>query len=248
MTTDIFIKTYYKDFCWLEYALKSIKKFGSGFRSIVIVTDEGHTIPSEILDIMPVKVFYVPLPKKQPSYVEHGLGYLWQQYIKLTWYNYTDADNVYIVDSDQMFSTPTTPEHFKTDGKFHWVYQDWAKAGTCICWKESTDKLIGRPTIYDSMCAFGFILQRDTTIALRNFLLSTHGGTDIWDILCSKNMKTCSEFNIFGSFIDIYDRQEYTKLINIDTSSIHNSTIITDWSWGSLNSDIKVRRDKILLD
>jgi hypothetical protein len=195
---------------------------------------------------MPVKVFYVPLPKKTPSNVEHGVGYLWQQYIKLTWYNYTDAENVYIFDSDEMFSKPTSPEHFKTDGKFHWVYRDWEKAGTGICWKQSTDMLIGKPTSFDAMCITGFILQRETSIALRNHLLATFCATDIWELFCSKNMKTCSEFNIFGSFIDIYNRQEYTKLINIDTRTIHNSTIIKDWSWGSLKADIKERRDKIL--
>ena len=39
--TDIFIKTYPGDFIWLKYCIRSIEKFVTGFRNIIIVTDSG---------------------------------------------------------------------------------------------------------------------------------------------------------------------------------------------------------------
>jgi hypothetical protein len=37
MQTDIFIRTYGKDLEWLKYCLRSVAKYCSGFRQIVIV-------------------------------------------------------------------------------------------------------------------------------------------------------------------------------------------------------------------
>lgn len=37
----IFIKTYPGDFVWLEFCIKSIQKFITGYRKIIIVTDSG---------------------------------------------------------------------------------------------------------------------------------------------------------------------------------------------------------------
>lgn len=247
MIVDIFIKTYHKDFQWLKYCLKSIDKFASGFRNIIIVSDnDDHLIPNDYL-ISNCKVFYVSIPKKQPIYVDHGIGYLWQQCIKLSWYNYTDADAVLVMDSDEMFTCPTNPEHFKSHFKFNWFYRDWKDAGSGICWKESTDKLLQIDTAYEAMCITGFILCRDTTIALKNALCSIHGTNDIWEVLLKYNMTTMSEFNVFGSFVHHFDRKEYSQIYDKDLSKYHNITILKSWSWGGLNKEDIETRNKILL-
>jgi len=226
----------------------SIKKFSSGFRDVVIVTDSGHLIPSDLLDILPIKVCYVDLPIKQPSHVEHGLGYLWQQYIKLTWYEYTDADEVLILDSDEMLTVPTTPENFKVDGKYCWYYKLWDEMGNGKCWKKSTDELFGVDTTYSGMCLTGFIMLKITSIALKNHLCLKHETSNIWDIFVKYNMKTASEFNIFGVFIMIYNQEEYCQKIIDKTTGreIFNYTILKDWSWGGLTTENITRRNKIL--
>lgn len=246
MTTDIFIKTYHKDFVWLPYCLKSIHKFSSGFRNIVIVADnDGHKIPDEYL-IDNCKVYYVDLPVKRPSNVEHGLGYLWQQSIKLTWYNYSDADAVLIMDSDEMFTVPITPDSFKKDGKFKWNFRDWSKAGTGICWRPSTDFILGINTQYDAMGITGFILQKETSIALKNYICSLHSTDSIWDTFVKYNMPTASEFNVFGSFILHSDSLEYTKVFDYNRENCINYTILKSWSWGGLSAAEKQKREAIL--
>jgi hypothetical protein len=246
MDTDIFIKTYHKDFKWLKYCLKSIEKYATGFRNIIIVADDdGHVIPSEYL-IKNCKVFYVGLPDNRPSYVEHGIGYLWQQCIKLSWYNYSDANAVLIMDSDEMFTESISPISFQKEGKFTWNYRPWSEAGSGICWKKSTDFLLNTDTTYDAMAITGFVLQRETTIALKNCLCSTHGTKDIWDIFVKHNMSTASEFNIFGSFIHHFDRREYTQVHNFNRENCVNFSIRKSWSWGGISEEEDKLRNALL--
>jgi hypothetical protein len=243
---DIFIKTYHKDFVWLEYCLKSIQKYASGFRNVIIVSDnDGHKIPDTCL-IPNCKVYYVDIPAKSPTVVEHGIGYLFQQYIKLTWYNYTDADSILIMDSDEMLTVPTTPDSFKKNGKFTWYYRDWARAGSGICWKSSTDFVLGLNTEYEAMCITGFILQRDTTLALTKMIKDNHDVSNIWDYFVKYDMPTASEFNVYGSFIHHFDRTEYSKVFNSTFDKCINLTILKSWSWGGLSPEDKKKREAIL--
>jgi hypothetical protein len=245
--TDIFIKTYHRDFVWLEYCLKSVKKYAKGFRNVIIVSDNtGHIIPENISNIIPVKIYYTNLPSKAPTYVEHGLGYLWQQFVKLMWYKYSDANEVLILDSDEMLTTTLTPDSFKTNGKFNWFYRDWEKAGNGICWREPTEFLLNRQSEYDGMVLTGFVLQKQTTIALKNHLCSLHNSDDLWDIILKYNLKTCSEFNLFGNFVHLYGRTEYNLVINGDTSKYINSKINKEWSWGGISNDIIIKSNDIL--
>lgn len=247
-TIDIFIKTYYKDYPWLEYLLKSIKKFASGFRDVIIVSEPEYPIPDSILTILPVKVFYEPFPKKSPTNPIHGIGYLWQQYIKLNWIKYSDADAVLVMDSDEIFTFRTTPEDFKMLGKFPWFYRSWDGIGDAICWKDPTEKLLKIEPKYEAMCITGFILQRETTIAFKNFICETHKVKDFWDLIVNKNLSTFSEFNAFGSFIYHYDRREYSQILiqSLDINKLHNITIRKSWSWGGLTEEEKIKRDAIL--
>ena len=247
--TDIFIKTYHKDFMWLEYCLKSIKKYASDFRNVVVVSDNvQHRIPSNLLNIVPITVFYVNLPTNAPTFIEHGLGYLWQQYIKMTWYNYSDADEVLVLDSDEMLTEFTTPNSFKTDGKYHWLYRSWEEAGNGICWKDSTEFLLNKKSNYEAMVITGFILQKETLIALKNHICSIHRTNDIWDILVNYNMKTCSEFNLIGNFIHSFGRVEYTKIFSEhERKQVFNNTIKKDWSWGGITDTIRKEKEEILI-
>jgi hypothetical protein len=245
-TTDIFIKTYYKDYAWLEWCLKSIAKFTSGYRNIVIVSDTGPRIPENFISIVPFNIHYVDLPKKSPTFVEHGVGYLWQQYIKLTWYEYTDADEVFIIDSDEMFTCSTNIQDFRISGKFPWYYRDWSRAGTGRCWKPSTDFMLKHDTPFDAMSVSGFVFQKKTSIALKNHICYIHDVGDIWDIVLKYDMPTFSEFNIYGNFVYLYDRDEYVWVINADISQIINTTIKKDWSWGGLTRKNMRERQEIL--
>jgi hypothetical protein len=243
-TVDIFIKTYYKDFVWLEYLLRSIKKFASGFRNIVIVSDDdGHLLPDIFKEIINFTLVYVKVPETT-RYINHGIGYIWQQCIKLNWYKYTNADSVIIFDSDEMLSCNTTPNSFKTNNKYNWFYRKWKDAGGAIVHKESTDKFIGYDTEYESMCITGFYFTLDASQKLNTYLNKIYGSSDIFYIINKHDLSGLSEFNIYGNFIHKIQHPDYNYLY--DTKNAFNHSIVKSWSWGGLKDDDKTKRESIL--
>ena len=246
-TVDIFIKTYHKDFIWLEYLLKSIKKFASGFRRVVIVSDDdGNILPEKFKDIIDFTIIYVPKPSIKDRNIQHGVGYIWQQCIKLTWYKYTDANAIIIFDSDEMLTSPTTPDSFKTNGKFNWYYRKWEDAGSAICHKKSVDTILKINTPYESMCITGFYFTLSSTKALEEYLNKLYGISDIFSIINICKLESLSEFNIFGNFIYSIEHSDYNYLFN--TTGAFNQTILKSWSWGGLEEEDKKKRQTILLD
>lgn len=246
MISDIFIKTCFKDFIWLEGCLKSIKHFSSGFRNIVIVSDDDHKLPSELFDILPIKVHYVPLPSKRPTYViPQGIGYLWQQNIKLTWYNYTDADFVIIVDSDQMFKAHFKPEDFFYGDKISWWARQWHEAPGCLVHKETTDIVLGVDTEYETMVCPVFSFDRQITINFNDFLCKKHNVDTFWDVVIKHNLPRLSEYNIFGNYL-ITQRVEKYAIRFDSTESVNLKIVRTFWSWGGITAPNIEERKNIL--
>lgn len=246
MIVDIFIKTWFKDFQFLNYCIRSINKFTTGFRNIVIVTDDdGHFIPSHLLTSN-CKVFYVKQPNQIPSNVQHGVGYLWQQNVKLNWIQWSDADAVFMIDSDCMLTKPTTPESFSVNGKFIWFFRDWDKAGDAQCWKQPTEYLLQQSAPYEAMCVNGFMLTREVTQAFKNHICSKHHVTEIWNVFLNNNTSVASEFNMIGNFIYHYFPNNYSLLVNVDVNQYHNSSIRASWSWGGLDQNEAQLRESIL--
>jgi hypothetical protein len=244
MPIDIFIKTYHKDFIWLEYLLKSIKKFASGFRNVVIISDDdGHILPEHFKDIIDFTVNYVKVPSVSIN-MDHDTGYAWQQYVKLSWYKYTDAESVVIFDSDEMLTCHTTPDSFKTNGKYNWFYREWKDAGSAICHKKTVDMILNFDTQYESMWVTGFYFTRSATDKLEEHFNTIHGTRNLWDIIILLGISGLSEFNIFGNFIHKIQDPDYNYLY--DTTGVFNCTIIKSWSWGGLTDEDKHKREKIL--
>jgi hypothetical protein len=246
---DIFIKTYHKDFVWLQFCLASIQKFATGFRHVVIITDaeKGHMIPYAWLWSQ-CKVRYIPLPKTAPTNPDVSVAYLAQQAVKLNWFRYSDADAVLVLDSDWMLTVPTTPESFMQDGKFYWCYRDWKNAETAQHWQQPVEALMKCPAEYEAMAVAGFILTREATLGLKNYLCQLHGTQEIWDIFVKQNVRNASEFNMFGIWV-LHFSKEYKHLVhgpNQDFQLLHNSTIRVSWSWGGLGEEERAQRQKIL--
>jgi len=247
MVSDIFIKTCYKDYVWLDGCLSSIKKYASGFRDVVVVTEPDHEIPRNFFDIIPLKVHYVQLPAKldYPVAAGVGLGYLWQQNIKLNWFNYTDADFVIIVDSDEMFLAPFSPESFYQDDKINWWVRTWADAPTCGFHKDNTDLILGVNTEYETMACPVFSFDRETTIQFIDFLCKKHDVNTLWDIVLKYRIDHMSEFNIFGNYLVINNIEKYKIRFDIG-NSLNFQIVRVFWSWGGLNLDLVNERKRIL--
>ena len=245
-TVDIFIKTYHKDFIWLEYLLKSIKKFASGFRRVIIVSDDdGNMLPDHFKDIVDFTVIYVKVKSFNHREMHYpGIGYVWQQCVKLSWNQYTDADEVVIMDCDEMLSCPTTPNSFKTNGKYNWYYSKWEDVGQAICHKSSTDVFLKYNTPWESMRTPVFYFTLSASLELDKYLNKHYGTGNIYDIINILNLTRLSEFNIYGNFIRMIEHSDYNYLDN--PTGAFNNTIILSWSWGGLSEKDKQKRLDIL--
>lgn len=239
--TSIFIKTCPKDHAWLKYLLPSIEKYADGFKDVIIVSDTGTVIPRAYLNFIkkiPVRTHYIRVPTPTAYYpkITMGVGYLWQQYVKLNWFKLCNSDSVMILDSDEMLCKPLTPDQLKHDGKWIWTYRLWKEADSAICWKQPTDLILRKNTPYEAMCETGFVLTRTVTTNLLNYICQMHSISNLWELVTKKRMGTFSEYNIYGSFIHMINHPEYYYNIKKDIP-LHNS-IIKKLSWGGITPEI----------
>lgn len=243
--TSIFIKTYPNDHAWLQYLLPSIEKYAQGFKDVIIVSDAGTVIPPEYLNTIkkiPVHTHYIPIPTHTPEYpsnIDVGIGYLWQQNIKLSWFELCNSDSALLLDSDEMLCKPMTPNDFKHNGKWVWTYRLWKEAEEAQCWKQSTDYILGQDTPYEAMYCVGFVMTRTATINLLNYIFQKHSISNFWDLVIKKQMGKFSEYNIYGSFINSVHDSDYYYNIQNDIP-LHNCIIIHN-SWSGITPDIHMK-------
>lgn len=249
--TSIFIKTYPNDHMWLQYLLPSIEKYAEGFKDVVIVSDVGTVVPPEYLSSIkkiPVKTHYIkvpPMTNQYPKNIDVGIGYLWQQCIKLNWHNLCDSESALLLDSDEMLCKRLTPEQLKRDGKWVWTYRPWKEAGPAQCWKQSTDHILGKNTPYEAMVTPGFVMTRTATTNLLNYIYQKHSISNFWELVTKKKMNKFSEYNIYGSFIHgVNDSDYFYNVLNdgkkyeLVSCMIMPEHMTKNWSWGKITPEI----------
>lgn len=192
MNTDIFLKTYGKDAEYHAYCLKSIEKFGTGFRSVRVINDE------------------------------HPNGYLWQQAVKMDadrlTYQEGDSEEDYFLmtDSDTLFTEPVTPESFMRDGKPIWLFTPWTpemlEHAGMQAWKKVMKDFTGVEPHAEFMRRQGFMFPRKVLASLRSFCEEYHGKS-----LCEyiMNSGSFSEYNALGFYCWLHHHDDFYWL---DTS------------------------------
>jgi hypothetical protein len=112
MKTHIFIRSHAKDFPWLAYALRSIKKYCTGFTGVtVVIPNEDY--PQAMLQFqghgMAFFSVYLPGPKRM---LEAEV-----QLCNCETIVPPDTTHVLLTDSDCIFTRPTCPEDYTVGGK-----------------------------------------------------------------------------------------------------------------------------------
>ncbi len=219
MTTDIFIRSYKKDFDWLKYCLMSIEKFVSGHRKIII------SVPAEDLqhlDCSQIKgcvISWVPVCEN---------GYIDQQINKLCAYKLTDADNILFVDSDCYFIKPTNVSEYFISGLPILMKTRYESVGDAICWKKPTEEILGCEVLFEYMRRLPMLLKRNT---LQKF-------DEKYNSLALANRKSLSEFNLLGAFAEGNQIGEY-YVIDTEKDPYPIAPAVQGWSWGGLTEGIE---------
>lgn len=224
---DLFLKTYIDDYPKLPLLLQSIQKYVTGYNQLLIITDESTNentnenmskllaIIQNYIEPLRIQCFSVIIPNNSIHCVR-GIGYLWQQCVKLSWTSYSSVDIVFFLDSDCAFCQPIdiTSYYFYDNNipkKKKWFYRSWEHANSAIIWKQTVDKIIYHENntktfqTYELMSCFDFAFYRNDTNQFHQFI-QTKFQKSINELILNheKEFDQFSEFNVYGNWAKLY--------------------------------------------
>lgn len=220
-TVDIIIKSYYRDFKWLKFALDSITRNVAGYNSIILM------IPMDDARLFDATIKHPP--RTEVRYVdEYGNGYLYQQWCKIKAYRYSRASYLLFGDSDCIFTRPVDLQDYIKDGRPEILHTSWDKVGDAIIWKAPTEKIMAEDVPYEFMRRNNMIYHTDTLIHLND---------DFPDLEKTiMNSSSFSEFNLIGAYAYKNERGRY-NFINTDSWDYTEPKAIQFWSHASKGLD-----------
>ena len=234
-TCDIFIRTYAGDYDWLQFCLKGISKFASGFRKVWIVSPARE--PMWISDFNTIPAEYKQINDETQD------GYLAQQITKLYADVITDyqADYILHVDSDVILTRPVTPRDFFQADLPVWLYTPYSKIQTP--WQPITEKFMSDEVPNEYMRRFPIMVPRWLYAKLREFCYHRHAAT-IADYIKRQPLRSFSEFNALGAYADRFHRDKF-MWINTFETELPEPFARQFHSWSGLTPEVKKELEAI---
>ena len=214
----LFIRSYPKDFPWLEYTVQSIDKYVTGIQSrILVVPSQTHVPPSirEHFDKVIGSYLYLNMD-----------GYIAQQFDKLDAHKYVDTEYILFTDSDCIYTAPFNPSilfHNNLPTLCMTPYTQLEGDGG-YAWKAITEKLLRYPVDYEFMRRFPIIHRTETLIRLSK---------DYPNLPPQINGRELSEFNLIGAYAY---KNNHPYHFTEDCSPIPCRQF---WSWGGITDEIR---------
>lgn len=228
MVIDIFIRSYEKDFVWLEHALRSIHKNVTGFRNIIVAVPDArllsHLTAETVIEIE-------DLPD----------GYIGQQLTKMQAWKYTDADAILFWDSDVVAIEPVDVSEFKRDGKP--IIYKTKYDSIDVPWKPITESCLGFTVVYEYMRRMPLLYWGNTIQNSEEYIAALHNCT-LREYLSRVNHRSFSEFNAIGALAERYEPDEYA-FIDTETVEMRPIKVVQFWSWGGITDEVKQQLNKI---
>jgi hypothetical protein len=218
MKIAIVVRSYDKDFCWLEWLVRSIGKFVTGYDEAILITPIGH-IPSREIQAC----FDRHIQTK-----EICTGYLAQQIDKLEAWRYTNCDMLLYCDSDCPFRRPFDARDRVVDGKpllFRTHYRDIPEPA--IKWQEVTRSILGFVPEYEYMRSQPMMHSAEI---LRRLSVDFPNLRSIAE--CSEQ-HLFSEFNVMGAYAAEFHPDAY------QFSESPEYACLQYWSWGGMTDEIR---------
>lgn len=239
MTASIFIKSWRQDRHFLSYCLRSLAKFATGFRDIVVALPEIDRPHFDGFNFFTASVKWVDEP-------DDGKGYLRQQVTKLHADNYCAGDVIVMIDSDCFIKQPMNPEMFLSNGKPISLIRHWADVNTAVVWKPITEKFLTFQPCFEGMACLPFIVDRRALPLIREYCQSTHNKS-IDDYVLAQPGKEFSEFNALSSFSQRFTPHLYDWRIADPATDGFPRVLVQRWSWSDAGVDpFKEEYERIL--
>lgn len=229
MKVDIFIRTYKNDLAWLQYCLKSIAKYVTGYRDIIICIPENQLHLLGSWNLTKERIVTCPV---------YPDDYLGQQVSKLNADVYCEgADYILYVDSDCVFLKPFDCSNLLREENPVIYKTNYSQVGDAICWKGITEKALNKKGIeFEYMRRLPLLYRTETLADLREYMELIHG-VPVETYIKSQPLRAFSEFNVLGAFADFFSPEKYV-FINTD-DGVEDPYLNQFWSWGGITPDIK---------
>lgn len=231
-TCDILIKTYPKDYEWLNYCLSGLQKFATGFRQVIVIYPSGEPVPFVVSGPIPVQLRPVQ---------ENGSGYLFQQAIKFSAHEWTDAPFILHIDSDTVPCASFTPATFFRDGLPIWLMTPYKDIETP--WQAPTEKFLREPVKFEFMRRFPMLLPRALhEAAAMECRMQHHKSASEYIV----SQDTFSEFNALGAFAFYRGMKAAFAWVDTTKEPLPPLVAIQSWSHGGLTDELRQQFETIL--
>ncbi len=245
MTCDVFLRSYAGDLAWVPYALRSLQKFVTGIRDIIISVPEEDLPAFKTLNLVKERLVKSEVPTGAMD------PYLGQQADKLRAYHYTNADQVLFWDSDCIAVRLFSPLDLMIDDKPRWLMTPYSKLvhadGTPDTpWQPITQKAIGKPVVdFEFMRAHPVLAPREALFGFAQFMQATHGGATLEEYIAKQPNRQFSEWNALGAW-SYYHWPYYFSFWNTEEKGVPEPFVLQSWSWGGLTPEIREKFERIL--
>ena len=230
MICDIFIRTYIKDLEWLDFCVRSIRQFCSGYRDLIIVYPEGDDECGKFSETS-----FAVKPVNPNGYVD-------QQYFKLTADTYCkpDATHLLMLDSDCFAYEAISPETYMQNGKilFPITHKSSPRVSECHHFIETCEKILNREVEYEFMRKQPFLLQTKDLQSFRKWFDKTQS-VDLKSYLSvCKEGDSFSEYNVIGAYLYYIQQSKDYHFYDHDSGACFDNPMLQSWSYGGLTEDI----------
>jgi hypothetical protein len=245
MKMGIHIVSWVNDAEWLDYCLRSIKRFCSGYHRVQV---SSYT-PEALMGICAKHGVEMCSMIQNPSRGDRYMGYLLQQVQKLyADRNLPDCDHVLFVDSDCIFTAHNSPESWLLCGKPILMIQPYSALAVddpCRKWQAITEKALGFPCVYETMRRHPFCFPADVVRATRNHIEDLHQKM-IGQYVTDQENNDFSEFNAIGSYAMRFYSQRFALVEMTNSLPVINLFAKVFTSWKGLTPEIRTEIDGFL--
>lgn len=236
MNVDLFIRSYYKDFRWLTYSLRSIARYARGFRRTLLVIPQRSATRLNLDSL----VGDIELQLCE----DFDDDYLGQQVTKLYADSYTDADLICHLDADCLFVRETHPEHLLQEGKVLVPITPYCLFPKERAWQSLSEEFMGHPVQYDFMRRQPFLFPRWLYAECRKHAETLHKQPLRTHVL-TRRPRGFSEYNVLGA-LAYYRFHSAFAWQERSVWSPDESVCRWFWSWDGISEAARQEMEGIL--
>lgn len=254
MRSVIFVRSYWRDFPWLHYCLRSIRKFCTGFDVKVVVQDERAELLRNVdADIC---TYHAPPGKGMVAAMNVALD------ADIICPN---AEYIFFVDSDCIFTKSVIPEDYFRDGKVILPVvsfanlresEDAGERRRAELWQPATEAALGWTPEYSTMCRIPVVHHRDVFEKTR-FAITDHVHQSVKHYLLSLPNEfpwRFSEFEALGAvamgWSSLYRTEECEpRIVGVGAGGPYSAkfqNVNCYWSHGGISLPIRAEMEGIL--